>query len=125
MSEYEITDEMFHRNTVEESDYAKGRLPEDLRYGYPVGSDTFSKHDSVAALIAYSWSLDPGPYESCGDAQYGNGHHTLFRDERVVMHESNEGFVTAWRVPDGEDLDAAWAEIEAGAVYPDDDEEEI
>lgn len=120
---YSIEDEMFDRIVIRESDFGEGLLPEDMRHGYPVGSDTFSKHDSVAALIAWVWSLD-GATKTSGDAQYGNGWHVLFRDERVILHEGNSGAVTAWRVDAGEDLDEVWGDIEKGAVYPDDEEEE-
>jgi hypothetical protein len=45
----------------------------------------------------------------------------LFRDERAILHTDNSGFVSAWRIEDGRDVDEYWEEIEGGAVYPDDE----
>jgi hypothetical protein len=83
------------------------------------GERVSPKFDSVAALILWQWSLDSGQDDDCGDAQYGNGWHALFRDERAILHTGSSGFVSAWRVDPDKDLDAEWAEIEAGAVTED------
>lgn len=90
---------------------------------YEAGERVGPKFDSVAAMMLWQWSLESGQDEDCGDAQYGNGWHALFREERAVLHTGSSGFVTAWRVEDGRDLDQEWAEIEKGAVYPDDEGE--
>ncbi len=95
--------------------------------GQPCPRDTFhtcpeysSKFSSAAAELLWSWSLDSSQDEDCGDAQLGNGWHALFRSERAVLHTGNSGFVSAWRIEDGADVDAYWAEIEKGARYMDD-----
>lgn len=92
----------------------------DLRSGYTHGDDVRPKFGSVAALILWQWSLNSDQDDDCGDAQYGNGWHALFRSERAILHTGNSGFVSAWRIDDGKDIDAVWAEIESGAVYEDD-----
>jgi hypothetical protein len=79
---------------------------------------SFGKFSSAAAEVLYEWSLDGQP-ESCGDAQYGNGWHAFFPEDRAILHAANSGAVSAWPVPDNE-WDAHRAEIEAGAVTEDD-----
>jgi hypothetical protein len=113
---YQLTDEMFARHTVAASDltFDPSVLP------YVEHDDVRPKFDSVAAAIAWTWSLDSGHDEDCGDAQLGNGWHALFRSERTILHTDNSGFVTAWRIEDGKDIDETWAEIEKGARYMDD-----
>jgi hypothetical protein len=115
---YGITDDMFERKVLTEGDVkvlvASGEDAEQ----YPVGEELGSKHTSVAAFIAWVWSLD-GNGATSGDAQYGNGHHVLFADERVILHEDSQGEVDAWRIPADENLAEVWEEIERGAVYPD------
>lgn len=64
--------------------------------------------------------MDSSQDDDCGDAQLGNGWHALFRDERAILHTGNSGFVSAWRIDDGKDVDTEWAEIEKGAVCMDD-----
>lgn len=86
---------------------------------YAAGDSVAPKFDSVAAMMLWQWSLDSGQDEDCGDAQYGNGWHALFRSEGAILHTDSQGFVSAWRVQDGEDLDTVWAKIEHGAVYED------
>lgn len=78
-----------------------------------------SKFSSAAAEIFWMWSLESLQDEDCGNAEFGNGWHALFRDERVILHNSSQGFVSAWQVPESEGLEKAWAKIEAEAVYAD------
>lgn len=124
----ELTADHFGRDVVTGADIAW--LASDEGGGhdlpYEAGERVGPKFDSVAALILWQWSLESGQDDDCGDAQYGNGWHALFRDERAILHTGNSGFVTAWRVENGRDLDQEWAEIEKGAVYPDgpDDDDE-
>lgn len=110
---YELTDELFHRADVRAGD----PVPDDC--WYRPGDTVGPKHDSVAAAILDHWSLDTQQDETSGDAQYGNGWHALFRSERAILHTSNSGHVTAWRIEDGKDVGQVWAEIEAGAVTED------
>lgn len=117
MSKYELSDELFGRPVVAEGD----PVPEE-GFPYEVLDSVRPKFDSVAAAIMWTWSLDSSQDEDCGDAQYGNGWHALFRDERAILHTDNFGFVTAWRIEDGKDVDEVWAEIEKGAVTEDDDD---
>lgn len=119
MSEYEWPDELFARHIVSEGD----PVPTD---GFPYGpyDSVRPKFGSVAAAIMWTWSLDSSQDADCGDAQYGNGWHALFRSERAILHTDSAGFVSAWRIEDGKDVDAVWAEIERGAVYPDDPDTE-
>lgn len=86
--------------------------------------DGSSKFDSAAAETLWEWSLDSSQDETSGEAQYGNGWHALFKDERAILQTVNSGAVYAWTVDASEDLDAAWAAIEAGAVYEDDDSDD-
>lgn len=120
MSEYELSDELFGRSIV-----AEGDLLAHEALSYDPYDSVKPKFDSVAAAIMWSWSLDSAQDEQSGDAQYGNGWHALFRSERAVLHTESSGFVSAWRIEDGRDVDAYWEEIEKGAVYPDDDDEEV
>jgi hypothetical protein len=115
--EFELSADLFGRSDVREGD----PVP-DFGWPYAAGESAGPKFDSVAAAIMWTWSLDSTQDEDCGDAQYGNGWHALFRSERAVLHTGNAGFVSAWRIEAHEDVDAVWAEIEAGAVYPDDEE---
>lgn len=119
MRKYEWPDELFARHIVNEGD----PYGNDGCWSYEPGDSVRPKFDSVAAAIMWTWSLDGAQDADCGDAQYGNGWHALFRDERAILHTGNSGFVTAWRIEDGKNVDAVWAEIEAGAVYPDDMED--
>ena len=126
MTDYTLHNDLFTRHVVHPTD-PLGEEP------FNTGDDVRPKFDSVAAAIMWGWSLSSTQDEESGDAQYGNGWHALFRDERAILHTGNSGFVSAWRVEDGTDVDAQWAEIEKGAVYEtdgydyetdDDDEEE-
>jgi hypothetical protein len=119
MDNYTLSDDLFGRHTVDGAD----PVPED-GWPYEEFDSVRPKFDSVAAAILHVWSLDSFQDESCGDAQYGNGWHALFRSERAVLHNDNFGFVSAWRIEDGRSVDEYWSEIEKGAVYPDDDEPE-
>lgn len=85
---------------------------------------TGPKFSSAAAEILHAWSLDSSQDEESGTSEYGNGWHALFRDSRAILHTNSQGFVSAWMVPDSENLDTVWEEIESGSVYPDDTEEE-
>jgi len=114
-----LTAEMFERSHVMESDQETAGI----EWPYEAGDDVRPKFDTVAAAILWHWSLDSSQDEDCGDAQLGNGWHALFRDERAVLHTGNSGFVCAWLIEDGKDIDAYWAEIEKGAQYMDDDTE--
>jgi hypothetical protein len=122
----DLTTDHFSRDVVTSADLAWLASQEggghDVPYG--VGERVGPKFASVAAMILWQWSLDSGQDEDCGDAQYGNGWHALFRDERAFLHTDSQGFVTAWRAGDWEDIDALWKHIEAGAVYPDDFDED-
>lgn len=113
----DLTSDHFNREDVTEGDLT---LCPDLRDGYTHGDNVRPKFSSVAALILWQWSLDSGQDEDCGDAQYGNGWHALFRDERAVLHTNGQGFVSAWRLSDDEDMDAMWSLIEHRAMYEDD-----
>lgn len=114
--EQELSDELFARSIVQEGD----PVPSDETWPYEPLDDVKPKFDTVAAAIMWSWSLDSGQDSDAGEAQYGNGWHALFRSERAILHTGNSGFVTAWRIEDGKDVDEAWQEIEKGAVYEDD-----
>lgn len=119
--EQTLKDELFGRSVITGADIAMcAEDGHDLPY--EAGDRVGPKFDSVAAAIMHVWSLSSFQDEDCGDAQYGNGWHALFRDERAILHTDSVGFVSAWRVEDDRDLDEAWAEIERGAVYPDNDE---
>jgi hypothetical protein len=87
---------------------------------YEAGERVGPKFNSVAALMLWQWSLESGQDDECGDAQYGNGWHALFRDERAVLHADGVGRVSAWTIDAREDLDKAWAGIQRGAVTEDD-----
>lgn len=82
---------------------------------------TSPKFDSAAAESLFMWSLEFGSDEESGTSDYGNGWHGLFREERAIVSVDSQGFVSAWRIPGPEDLEAAWEEIQSGAVYPDDE----
>lgn len=112
-----LGDELFARSIV----YAGDPVPD---YGWPYNEydKVRPKFDNVAAAILHTWSLDSGQNDECGDAQYGNGWHARFNDERAILHTDNSGFVAAWRIPDDADMDDEWAKIEAGAVTEDDDD---
>lgn len=118
-TDYELSDDLFGRAVIKSND----PFPE--AWPYESGNDVRPKFDSVAAAILHTWSLDSSQDETSGDAQYGNGWHALFRSERAILHTDNGGFVSAWRIDDDDkDVDDVWAEIERGAVYPDDDDTE-
>lgn len=112
-----LSDELFARHVVSAGD----PVPDEC-WPYEEFDSVRPKFDSVAAAILWAWSLESFQDEDCGDAQLGNGWHALFRDERAVLHTGNSGFVSAWRIEDGQDVDAYWAEIERGARYMDDPE---
>lgn len=114
----DLTADHFSREDITDDDLV---LCPELRDGYVHGDTVSPKFDSVAALILWQWSLDSSQDEECGDAQYGNGWHALFRDERAILHTNSSGFVTAWRLDDGADIDAEWAKAEEGAVTEMDD----
>jgi hypothetical protein len=114
--DYEWPDGLFARHVVFEGD----PVPSD-GFPYEPLDSVRPKFDSVAAAIMHTWTLTSDQDESSGDAQYGNGWHALFRDERAILHTDNSGFVSAWRIEDGRDVDEYWEEIEGGAVYPDDE----
>lgn len=116
METFEITDEMFGREELTAADVAMFMEP----VGYEAGESVGPKFSSVAAWALWRWSLDSGQDETSGESQYGNGWHALFRDERAVLHENDQAFVNAWRVPEGKDIETEWSQIEAGAVYEDD-----
>jgi hypothetical protein len=120
MDDYTLSDELFARHVV-----LPGDPVPDFGWPYEEHDSVKPKFDSVAAAILHTWSLGSAQDETSGDAQYGNGWHALFRSERAVLHTGNVGFVSAWRIEDGRDVDAYWAEIEAGAVYPDDWEGDV
>jgi len=123
MNQYEITDDMLSRDVLHADDLKL--LPEDMRGsatnpgGYFELESVTPKYKSVGALIAWVWSLDTGQDEDAGDAQYGNGWNALFRSERLILNEDNDAYLRAYRITEGQDVDEAWAEIEKGAVYPD------
>lgn len=108
---YEWSDELFARHIVAEGDPIGT-----LGLVYAPFDNVRPKFDSVAAAILHDWSLGSGQDDECGDVQYGNGWHALFRSERAILHTGNSGFVTAWRIEDGKDVDDVWADIERGAV---------
>lgn len=81
---------------------------------------TGPKFDSAAAEILYAWSLESGQDEDCGDADDGYGWYALFRTERAILHTDVRGFVTAWRVPESDNLEDMWYEIDSHAVYLED-----
>lgn len=114
MTDYILPDDLFARYIVQPGD------PFDSDSMYVAYCSVRTKFDSVAAAIMWEWSLGSSQDETSGDAQYGNGWHALFRDERAILHTDNAGFVSAWRVEDGADIDAVWEAIEKGAVYEDD-----
>lgn len=117
-AQYDLPDELFGRTIVHPGDPAP-----DYGWPYTDHDDVRPKFDSVAAAIMHAWSLDSTQDETSGDAQYGNGWHALFRSERAVLHCGNSGFVSAWRIDDGANVDEYWQKIEEGAVYPDDTED--
>lgn len=118
--DYELTGTLFERAVVDESD----PVPADVGWPYEPGDSVRPKFDSVAAAIMHVWSLDSSQDEDCGDAQYGNGWHALFRSERAILHTDNSAYVSAWRIDDAVDIDAEWERIESGAVYEGDGEED-
>ncbi|MBQ6358494.1 MAG: hypothetical protein IJI97_05995 [Clostridia bacterium] len=81
---------------------------------------TGPKFDSAAAEILWDWSLDSGQDENCGDAVDGYGWYALFRPERAILHTDSQGFVSAWRVPESDNLEDMWYEIDSHAVYLED-----
>ena len=122
ITDYTLHNDLFTRHIVQPGDPVTQDMP------YEPYDSVRSKFDSVAAAIMYDWSLGSGQDEDCGDAQYGNGWHALFREERAILHTDGHGFVSAWRLEDGTDIDTAWSEIEKSAVYEtdgfDDDDKE-
>lgn len=115
MSEYELPDDLFARSVVQPGDPIGA-----LGLVYAEYDNVKPKFDSVAAAIMWDWSLSSFQDDDCGDAQLGNGWHALFRDERAILHTGNSGFVSAWRIEDGADVDTVWAGIGKGARYMDD-----
>jgi hypothetical protein len=111
MSDYELHDNLFARHIVQPGDPVTGDMP------YEPYDSVRPKFESVAAAIMWYWSMDSSQDEDCGDAQYGNGWHALFRSERAILHTDNSGFVSAWRVQDELNIGALWEAIEKGAVY--------
>lgn len=130
---YELNDLLFQRTCVTPADHSlvcgtrivlnkDHNTPKDpCVWQYEDGDSVKPKFDSVAAAIMFSWSLDSGQDEDCGDAQTGNGWHALFRSERAILHTDNLGFVSAWRTDAGFDIDEVWESIEKGARYMDDE----
>lgn len=72
---------------------------------------TLYKFDTAAAELIYGWTLDMSQDEDCGNSTDGPAWFALFKDERVILTELSGGRVTAWRVPESDDLDAAWNAI--------------
>lgn len=111
MNEYELSDELFTRAIVAAGD----PVPDDAPY---VEYDSVRpKFDSVAAMIMHGWSLDSSHDEESGESGLGNGWHALFRSEHAILHADDFGFVSAWRVQDETNIEAAWEAIEKAAVY--------
>lgn len=84
---------------------------------------TGPKFHSAAAEILHDWSLSSSQDEECGNSEFGSGWYALYMKERAILHTDSQGFVSAWRVPESEDLDDIWEKIESEAVYPDDKEQ--
>jgi hypothetical protein len=119
MSEYVITDDMLGRPVLTGGDLKL--LPKDMWAENGGGYDEFDsvkpKFDSVGALIAWVWSDGSGAEsETCGNSEFGNGWNARFDSERLLLHTDSQGFVTARRLADDEDMDTTWEEIEKGAV---------
>lgn len=111
---YEITDEMLGRPVVSEVDLK--RFPDEMD-GYAEYDSVRPKFDSVGALVAFRWSMDSGQDRDCGTSELGNGWSALFESERLVLRTDGQGFIWAYRIEDGADMDTVWAELEAGARY--------
>jgi len=78
-----------------------------------------AKFSSAAAELLWEWSLSSFQDETCGEAQYGNGWHALFRSVSAILACNSQGFVYASRW-NANDLDGVWAAAEKGAVYESD-----
>lgn len=119
---YSLTDEMFTRTHLRASDYSDELLSEDVMHAYTPGDSVEPKYGSVAAFILDHWEgLDPrgAEYRQAGVTSYGNGYNSLFEGERALYHADDQGFVSARRLTDDEDMDKTWAAIEAEAADED------
>lgn len=52
-----------------------------------------------------------GADEECGSVQE-NGWHGLFREDKAILHEDTQGFVTVDSYDSDEDMEEAWASIQ-------------
>lgn len=110
---YTITDDMLGRSIVTSEDKAK--FPEWTRY-YPEYSTVLPLFGSTGAMLAMMWTLDDGADRECGRVDMGNGWSALFESDRLILRGDNSGYRWAYRIPDDADMDAVWAELEAGAT---------
>lgn len=119
---FELTDEQFTRHYIAPDDMeAHG---ESLGGRYYVAESVQPKYNCVAAAIMDSWTSIGSQDADCGTCDLGNGWHALFVGERAILHADSAGFVTAWRLDAGDDIDQEWEKIEAKARYDDYDEED-
>lgn len=116
---YDLTDEMFQRTHLRATDYSEELLPQDVMHGYTPGDNVEPKYNSVAAFIADHWDHHGPGIRQAGCTSFGNGYNALFEDERTLYHADDQGFVSARRLDDDEDMDKTWSEIEAAAVDSD------
>ena len=82
-----------------------------------------SKFDSELAERLYDLSLESSQDEECGRVDE-NGHwYGLFREEKAILCEDSQGFVSASEYDTGEELEEAWQECLA-ECNPEDEEAE-
>lgn len=96
-------------------------------HGHPCPRDRFErcpsyspKFSSAAAELLWTQSLDSSQDKECGETQYGNGWHALFRIDRAILHTDSQGFVSAWLYPTVQELEDAWKGAQADAAYESD-----
>lgn len=90
---------------------------------------TLPKFTSAAAEVIYSWTLDSGQSEECGNSVDGNAWNALFRNPDAATHdgpmgagviltETSGGFVTASRYATTDELEADWSQCLTDAGEP-------
>ena len=79
-----------------------------------------SKFDSELAERLYNLSLDSSQDEECGSVQENGTWYGLFREEKAILSEDSQGFVSVAEYDTDEELGQAWQECLDG--NPEDEE---
>ena len=94
-----------------------GKCGQDLGVRCPGWS---SKFHSAAAELVYSWTLDSGQDDECGNAVDWHWWAAIFRSERLIIETMTNGSVYLQRFDSDAELNAAWSNREeayAGYVH--------